>query len=65
MNTRSIYLNIFSHIVIHYRPVICLLDYLIHFYTARMSRYRKVVYKFEYLKSQRFGIWDYYILLIV
>jgi hypothetical protein len=44
------YLNIFSYVVVYYRPVIRLLNNLIGLYTARMSYYRGVVYKFEYLK---------------
>jgi len=32
---------------------------------ARMPYYRGVVYKFKYLKLERFGIWNYYLLLIV
>ena len=40
INTRSVYLNIFLYIVVHYGPVIHLLDYFIYFYTARMSYYR-------------------------
>jgi len=51
MNTRSVYLNVFLHIVVHYRPVIYSLDYLVRFCIARMSRYRRVVYEFKYLKS--------------
>ena len=65
INTRSVCLDILPHIIIHYRPVIRLLDYLIYFYTVRVSCYRRVIYKFKYLKSQGFGIWDYYFPLIV
>jgi len=65
MNTRSVYLDVFSHIAVHYRLVIRLLNYLIRLRTARVSYYRRVVYKFKYLKSQRFGIRDYHFLLIV
>src|ERR1700679_807900 len=59
VNAYSAYLNIFLYIVIYYRLVICSLNYLIHFYMARISYYRRVIYKFKYLKSQRFGIQDY------
>jgi hypothetical protein len=45
------YLNIFLYIVVYYRLVIRLLNNLIGLYIARMSYYRGVVYKFEYLKS--------------
>jgi len=50
MYTHSAYLNIFLYVVMHYRPVICLLDNLISLYIARMSYYRGIVYKFKYLK---------------
>ena len=64
-DTHSAYLDILLYIVIHYRLVVYLLNYFICHYTARMSCYRKVIYKFKYLKSQGFGIQDYYFLLIV
>jgi hypothetical protein len=63
VNTCFIYLDIFLYIVIHYRPVICSLNYFIYFYMARMSCYRRVINKFKYLKLQRFGIQDYHLLL--
>ena len=63
--TYSIYLNIFLYIVVHYRPVVYSLNNLISLYIARISYYRRVVYKFEYLKLQGFGIQNYYLLLIV
>ena len=65
MDIYSVYLNILLYIVVHYRLVIYLLDYLIYFYMARMSYYRTVIYKFKYLKLQEFKIQDYYFLLIV
>jgi len=43
-------LNVFPYIVVHCRPVICLLNNLIGLYTAMMSYYGGVVYKFKYLK---------------
>ena len=65
INIHSAYLNIFLYIVVHYRLVIYLLDYLIYLYTARIFYYRRVIYKFKYLESQEFGIQNYYLLLIV
>ena len=56
MDIYFIYLDILPHIVVHYRPVICLLDYLICLYMARIFYYKRVIYKFKYLKSQGFGI---------
>jgi hypothetical protein len=49
--TYSTYLNIFLYVVMHYRLVVYLLNNLISLRVARISCYRKVVYKFEYLKS--------------
>ena len=49
-NVRSVCLDIFLYIVIYYRLVIRLLYYLICLYTARMSYYKRVIYKFKYLK---------------
>jgi len=49
-HAHPICLNIFLYIVVHYRPVIYLLNNLISFYIARISYYREVVYKFKYLK---------------
>jgi hypothetical protein len=34
----------------YYRLVIYSLNYLIYLYIARMSYYRRVIYKFKYLK---------------
>ena len=65
MDIYFICLNILPHIVIYYGPVIRLLNYLICLYTARMSCYKKIIYKFKYLKSLGFRIRDYYFLLIV
>jgi len=45
-----VYLNVFLYIVVHYRLVVCLLNDFISLYMARMSYYRGVVYKFEYIK---------------
>jgi len=42
--------NVFSYIVVYYRLVVCSLNNLISLRTARMSYYRGIVYKFEYLK---------------
>ena len=56
MDIYSVYLNILPHIVVHYRLVIRLLDYLIYLYTVKISYYKRVIYKFEYFKLQRFGI---------
>jgi len=50
MHVYSIYSNVFSYIVMHYRPVVYLLNNFISFYTARVPYYRGVVYKFKYLK---------------
>jgi len=50
MYVHPIYLNIFPYIVVHYRPVIYLLNNLIGLYMARISYYRGVIYKFKYLK---------------
>ena len=61
----SIYLDIFLYIVVYYRLIICLLYYLIYLYIARISYYRRVIYKFKYFKLQEFRIWDYYFLLII
>jgi len=46
----SIYLNVFLYVVIYYRLAVYLLNNLISLYTARISYYRGIVYKFEYLK---------------
>jgi len=51
MYVYSIYLNVFSYIVIYYRPVVYSLDNLIGLYIARMPYYRGIVYEFKYLKS--------------
>jgi len=45
-----LYLNIFLYIVVHYRPIIYLLNNPISLYIARMSYYKRVIYKFKYLK---------------
>jgi len=50
MYARSVGSNVFSYIVVHCRPVVCLLNNLISLCTARISCYRGIVYKFEYLK---------------
>jgi len=50
MHVYSIGSNIFSYIVVYYRLVVCSLNNLISFRTARMSCYRGIIYKFEYLK---------------
>ena len=50
MYARSAYLNVFSYVVVHYRPVVYLLNNLISLRTARMSYYRGIIYEFEYLK---------------
>jgi len=50
MHAHPVCLNIFLYIVVHYRPVIYLLNNLIGLYTARISYYMGVVYKFKYLK---------------
>jgi len=50
MYIRSTGLNVFSYIVMHCRPVVCLLNNLISLRTARMSYYRGIVYEFKYLK---------------
>jgi len=50
MHARSVGLNVFSYVVVHYRPVVCSLNNLISLRTARMSYYRGIVYEFEYLK---------------
>ena len=55
MNARSVRLDIFLYIVVHYKPVICLLNYLIRLYAAKISCYRRVIYKFKYLKLQTSG----------
>ena len=65
INICSAYLNILLYIVVHYRLVIYLLDYLIYLYIARIFCYRRVIYKFKYLKLQGFRIRDYHLLLIV
>jgi len=50
MYARSAGSNVFLYVVVHYRPVVCSLNNLISLYTARMSCYRGIVYKFKYLK---------------
>jgi len=50
MHARFIGSNVFLYIVVHYRLVVYLLNNFISLYTARMSCYRGIVYKFEYLK---------------
>ena len=54
MDTHSAYLDILLHIVVYYGPVIYLLDYFIYLHTARIFCYRRVIYKFRYLKLQGF-----------
>jgi len=50
MHAHSVGLNVFSYIVVHYRPVVYSLNNLISLRTARMFCYRGIVYKFKYLK---------------
>jgi len=50
MHAYSVGLNVFSYIVVYYRLVVCSLNNLISLCMARMSYYRGIVYKFEYLK---------------
>jgi len=50
MHAYPIYLNVFLYIVIYYRPVVYLLNNFISLCMARMPYYRRVVYKFKYLK---------------
>jgi len=50
MHAHPICLNVFLYIVVHRRPVVCLLNNFINFRMARVPCYRGVVYKFEYLK---------------
>jgi len=50
MHAHPICLNVFSYVVVHYRPVVYLLYNLISLYTARIPYYRGVVYKSKYLK---------------
>ena len=50
MNARSVYLNILLHIIAYYGLVICLLDYPTYPHIARMSCYRRIVYKFKYFE---------------
>jgi hypothetical protein len=50
INACFIYSDIFSYIVVYYRPVICSLNYFICFYTAKISYYKRIIYKFKYFK---------------
>ena len=56
VTVKVLFINILSHIVVHYRLIIYLLDYFIYLYTAKISYYKRVIYKFKYLKLQGFGI---------
>jgi len=49
-HTHSICLNVFLYIVMHYRLVVCLLNNFISLYIAKVPYYKRVVYKFKYLK---------------